>query len=154
MVNAQLTAIRARAAPKRKPNVFTRALEVFGSSGPRTCHPFARKYGILQAVFSHHTPHPKADPALGLFQSKFTVTHPADPTISTTATLIDSRTLPANVQAGDVLRMEVVSSSPRHAVLTVRKDPHLQQTYSHSCGGGLGFRALAHRKIYFPPACC
>ena len=119
MVNQQLESIRARNGAKVKPNVFTRALEVFGSSGPTTCHPFARQYGILQAVFSHHEPHPTADPELGLKQAKFTVTHPTDPTMSTAATLTDSRTLPANVQAGDVLRMEVVSSSPSHAVLSV-----------------------------------
>lgn len=119
IVNCQLHAIRARSTPERKANVFTRALEVFGSSGPRTCHPFAHKYGLLQAVFSHHEPHPTADPALGLKQSKFRVTHPTDSTISTTATVIDSRTLPTNVREGDVLRMEVVSSSPLHAFLTV-----------------------------------
>ena len=119
MVNYQLRSIRERDTPTGKSNVFTRAVEVFGSSGPATCHPFARQYGILKAVFSHHEPHPTSDRALGLKQSKFKLTHPSDPTITTTATLIDSRTLPANVREGDVLRMEVISSSPHHAMLSV-----------------------------------
>lgn len=115
----RLNTILHSAAPAQKPHVFSHVLNTFGSSGPITCHPFARQYDIVFASFSLHTPHPTADPNLELLQSKFTVTEPTDSTVNTPATCRDSRLLPSNIQEGDLIRMEVVSSSPNHAVLQI-----------------------------------
>ena len=125
--------VRDRNGPTVKSDVFSRALTFFGSAGPVTCHPFARKYHILHAVFSKYSPHPTADPSTGLQQACFTVSNLNNTDISaattagsrarrTSATLNDSRGLPVNVCEGDVFRMEVQSSSPRHAVLQIPPD--------------------------------
>lgn len=98
--------------------VFTRALETFGSSGPDTCHPFAHRYDVVDAVFIEEVPHPQADPSLGLKISKFTITDPNNPDVHTGATVDNSSILPSNLQQGDVLRLEVVSSFPTKATLT------------------------------------
>ena len=45
-----LQTIRDSAAPAAKPDVFSDALELFGSSGPITSHPFTHKYDIVQAM--------------------------------------------------------------------------------------------------------
>ena len=47
---------------------------------------------------------------------------PTDPNVQTSASLHDNSILPHNLRPGDVLRMEVMSSSPRHALLQIPKD--------------------------------
>ena len=46
-----LQQIRDSAAPSEPESVFTRSMELFGCEGPRTCHPFAKKIDIVQAMF-------------------------------------------------------------------------------------------------------
>ena len=106
--------LRERDAPSAKETVFSLAADTFGVEGPVTCHPFARKYDIVYAVYDRDVPHPTASPSLGRKQSVFVVHDPADESVITKGTLHDSRRLPSNMTSGDVVRLEVISSSPTH----------------------------------------
>ena len=115
-----LQSVRERDAPSSlKNDVFSLSLSTFGSEGPRTCHPFAHELDIVDAVFVDFIGVQSTDTGPHLQQASFSVTDRLNPEVSTAATLRDLKQLPSNLQAGDVLRLEVVSSSPQHAVLQV-----------------------------------
>ena len=131
-VASLLQYVHERAAPSTADDdVFSHALATFGFEGPRTCHPFAHEYDIIQAVFVGVISHRTADHTLGLQQATFTVTDPSCPNVSTAATLSNIKQLPSNLKPGDVLRLEVVNSSPRHAELQVSSVKHTH-THTHT----------------------
>lgn len=53
-----LEQIRDSDAPSGKESVFTRAMDLFGCEGPRTCHPFAKQFDIFQALFTKRDKQP------------------------------------------------------------------------------------------------
>ena len=55
-------------------------------------------------------------------QAVFTLVDPKNSAVTSTARLRDRSELPTNLQSGDVLRLQVESSSPRHAILEVPTD--------------------------------
>ena len=123
MVASLMQRIRESPAPTEKESVFSLSLKTFGDKGPITCHPYARKYDIVLATFTTHECHPTADSQYGLKQSCFMVNNPADSdSVSSSATLHDSRLFPVNTTTGDVFRMQVASSSPHHIKLQVPQD--------------------------------
>ena len=119
-VAALLQWIRERSAPSViVDDVFNRALTSFGTIGPRTCHPFAYTFDIVDAVFKGVRDTPGVTAPNGMQQATFLIRDATNPDVTTKATLNNSRKLPSNLRQGDVLRLEVVKSSPRHAVVQV-----------------------------------
>ena len=117
-----LQSIQDSAPPPEKSDVFSRALEMFGSSGPSSCHAFAHKYDIVHATFVGEEAHPTAAVTLGMKQAVFTLTDPNNVSLSTTARLCDRKELPINLQQGDRLRLQVASSSLRNVMLEIPTD--------------------------------
>ena len=107
-----LSHIFSSAAPAPKETVFTRAERTYGCDGPDVGHPFVGKYDIIKGVFDHH--HSED----GVNNAKFTIRDPDDNTVFTSATLNRGPML-LHLQATDVLRLEVVSASLKHAFLRV-----------------------------------
>ena len=99
-------------SPVPKETVFTRAETLYGCDGPGVGHPFAGRYDIISATFECLEPHPAAD------RYKFKISDPHDSSVITSATLHDGH-MRTYLQAGDILRVEVVSSSLHHAQLRV-----------------------------------
>ena len=53
-----LQRIRDSDAPPEPKSVFSHAMDLFGCEGPRTCHPFAKEFDIVQAVFDKRAKKP------------------------------------------------------------------------------------------------
>ena len=98
--------------PAPKETVFTRAETMYGSDGPDVGHPFAGKYDIIDATFECRQTHPTAD------RYKFVISDPDEESVTTSATLNDGAMLD-HLHPGDILRMEVVSATLRHAYMRV-----------------------------------
>lgn len=110
--------IRNSNAPVEKESVFSRAINAFGIEGPDTCHRLWRKYDIVMATFIQFN----NDLSTGMQQSRFVIADPQNADNTTEATLHDGSLLPKNIFPGDLLRMEVESSSLQMVKLQIPTD--------------------------------